>query len=176
MYDMTIKLQTGSDKHLYEQIYEHIRHEIREGRLLAGERLPSTRSMADYLQVARSTVDYAYDQLVSEGYMEARPYKGYFVCPIEGMLAMGERAKEGEIKTTCAQSAPQPEALYDFSPHGVDMSVFPFSVWRRITKQILSVCQRGNPGRQETARNDLSLSPLLQRRKLQRRPDHHWRR
>ena len=56
---MTIRLRTDSDKCLYQQIYEHIRQEIREGKLLAGERLPSTRSLAEYLQVARSTVDYA---------------------------------------------------------------------------------------------------------------------
>ena len=41
MYDMTIRLRTDSDKCLYQQIYEHIRQEIREGKLLAGERLPS---------------------------------------------------------------------------------------------------------------------------------------
>ena len=49
MYDMTIRLRTDSDKCLYQQIYEHIRQEIREGKLLAGERLPSTRSLAEYL-------------------------------------------------------------------------------------------------------------------------------
>ena len=43
---MTIRLRTDSDKCLYQQIYEHIRQEIREGKLLAGERLPSTRSLA----------------------------------------------------------------------------------------------------------------------------------
>ena len=52
MYDLTIELQNHSDKCLYEQIYEHIRQEIREGKLLCGERLPSTRSLADYLQMA----------------------------------------------------------------------------------------------------------------------------
>ena len=96
MYDMTIRLQTDSGKRLYEQIYEHIKKEIREGKLLTGERLPSTRSLAEYLQVARSTVEYAYDQLVSEGYIEARPYKGYFVCPLEELFLMeGERSEEG---------------------------------------------------------------------------------
>ena len=35
MYDMTIRLRTDSDKCLYQQIYEHIRQEIREGKLLA---------------------------------------------------------------------------------------------------------------------------------------------
>ena len=51
MYNMTIQLQTDSQKCLYEQIYEHIRQEIKEGKLLAGERLPSTRSLAEYLRL-----------------------------------------------------------------------------------------------------------------------------
>ncbi len=41
---MTIQLRTDAGKRLYEQIYEHISQEIREGNLLAGERLPSTRN------------------------------------------------------------------------------------------------------------------------------------
>ena len=90
MYDMTIRLQTNGKKCLYEQIYEHIRQEIREGKLLAGERLPSTRSLAEFLQVARSTVEYAYDQLLSEGYIESRPYRGYFVCSLEELFQMEE--------------------------------------------------------------------------------------
>ena len=86
MYEMTIQLQTDSKVRLYEQIYRHIKQEIIEGKLLAGERLPSTRSLADYLQVARSTVDEAYGQLCDEGYIEACPYRGYFVCAVEEWL------------------------------------------------------------------------------------------
>ncbi len=142
MYEMTIQLRTDGEKCLYEQIYEHIRQEIREGRLLAGERLPSTRSLADYLQVSRSTVDYAYDQLLSEGYIEARPYRGYFVCPLEGLLQLGpEGALPGEPVDAKEEDASRPEAdgcLYDFSPNGTDMSVFPFGVWKRITRNILN--------------------------------------
>lgn len=139
MYDMTIRLQSNSDKCLYEQIYEHIRHEIWEGKLLAGERLPSTRSLAEYLQVARSTVDYAYDQLQSEGYIEARPCRGYFVCPMEELLQLepgnGIRRPEAGYGEKRAEGCPP---LYDFSPHGIDMSGFPFSVWKRINKNILN--------------------------------------
>ena len=146
MYDMTITLKLDSEKCLYEQIYEHIRQEIWEGKLLTGERLPSTRSLAEYLQVARSTVDYAYAQLQSEGYIEARPYKGYFVCPMEELLHL-EQEKRGrttaeypvqtqsETKDTTPRMA---QCIYDFSPHGIDMSAFPFSVWKRITKNVLS--------------------------------------
>lgn len=59
MFEMTICLLTDAESCLYEQIYENIRKEIRDGKLLAGERLPSARSPAEYLQVARSKVDYA---------------------------------------------------------------------------------------------------------------------
>ena len=55
MYDMTIRLRTDSGKCLYEQIYEHIKKEISDGKLLTGEKLPSTRFLAEYLQVSRQS-------------------------------------------------------------------------------------------------------------------------
>jgi GntR family transcriptional regulator/MocR family aminotransferase len=139
MYDMTIQLNADSDKCLYEQIYEHIRQEIREGKLLSGERLPSTRSLAEYLQVARSTVDYAYDQLLSEGYIEARPYRGYFVCPLDAILWMDNKNTflTAQSETHETSEAATPAYKYDFSPNGTDMSVFPFGSWKRITRNIL---------------------------------------
>lgn len=140
MYEMTIQLDAGSEKCLYQQIYEHVRQEIREGKLLMGERLPSTRSLAEYLQVARSTVDYAYDQLLSEGYIEARPCRGYYVCPIEELLHLEEG--KGRIQADNNAKQEKKEAVhrfaYDFSPHGIDMSGFPFGVWKKITKNILN--------------------------------------
>lgn len=155
MREMTIRLQTDSKKCLYEQIYEHIKMEIREGKLLAGERLPSTRSLAEQLQVARTTVDYAYTQLLSEGYIEARPYKGYFVCALEELMQLetgngsweslqekenGWRTREisGTERDDMEAEACAREILYDFSPNGIDMTGFPFSVWKKITKNILN--------------------------------------
>lgn len=138
MYDMTIRLRTDSDKCLYQQIYEHIRQEIREGKLLAGERLPSTRSLAEYLQVARSTVDYAYDQLLSEGYIEAKPYKGYFVCRLEGIFTMEQREMTEPEVVRPDSKEDGAQAQIDFSPYGIDMTGFPFGVWKRITKNILN--------------------------------------
>lgn len=141
VFNMAIQLQTDSEKCLYEQIYEHIRQEIKEGKLLAGERLPSTRSLAEYLQVARSTVDYAYDQLLSEGYIESRPYKGYFVCSLEDLVLLDhtgeDRVHAADVKVSLAKEEKE-QYCFDFSPNAVDMSGFPFGVWKRITKNILS--------------------------------------
>ena len=78
MQDLVIEWKEDGT-HLYEQIYQYIRDEIRRGKLLCQEKLPSTRSLAEYLQVSRSTVELAYDQLVAEGYLEARQRSGFFV-------------------------------------------------------------------------------------------------
>lgn len=149
MYDMTIRLQTKGNTCLYEQIYAHIRREIEEGRLLSGERLPSTRSMAEYLQVSRSTVDYAYEQLLSEGYIESRPCKGYYICaieePLKGVLSSeslpvaDDNSRGTTGKEKCADVSDGPAIRYDFSPHAVDMSMFPYGVWKRITREVVSM-------------------------------------
>ena len=155
MNDLAIQLTDDGSKHLYEQIYEYIRDEIKEGKLLAGEKLPSTRSLAEYLQVARSTVELAYGQLLSEGYIESSAYRGYYICRVEElyqiMTDMSEKKQRlpypaghpfaGEetagTGTAAGERAGKPFA-YDFSPNAVDMSVFPFGTWRKITKDILS--------------------------------------
>lgn len=138
MYDMTIELKSDSGKCLYEQIYEYIRDEIKRGRLLSGERLPSTRALAEYLQISRSTVEFAYEQLLSEGYIEARPYRGYFVCKVEELP--GEDLGEVYVQTAqdTAKHTTEPVVTVDFYPNGLDMSEFPFGVWKKITKNILN--------------------------------------
>lgn len=169
---MTIRLRADGS-HLYEQIYEHIKREIGDGKLLAGERLPSTRSLAEYLQVARSTVDCAYGQLMDEGYIEAEPCKGYFVCPVEEILRHEDdgsapcggtepRAEEGFSQSPEGGDEPRsPRWACDFSPHEIDMSGFPFGVWKRITKSILTdansdLFARGEPQGDHELRQTIS--------------------
>lgn len=133
MQDLVIDFKDDGS-HLYEQIYNHIRDEIRKGKLLYREKLPSTRSLAAYLQVSRSTVELAYEQLLSEGYIEAVPYKGYFVAQVEELYRIGESAD----KSRTEPGAREEKYAVDFSPNAIDMRYFPFGIWRRITKNILS--------------------------------------
>lgn len=133
MQDLVIDFKEDGS-HLYEQIYNHIKEEIRKGKLLCHEKLPSTRSLATYLQVSRSTVELAYEQLLSEGYIESVPYKGYFVARVEELYRIGESDTGAKI-----QNVVGPDKLaYDFSPNAIDMRFFPFGVWRRITRNTLS--------------------------------------
>lgn len=130
-----IELHTNSDKTLYEQIYGHIREEIRAGSLLCGEKLPSARFLSDYLQVSRTTVDMAYGQLVAEGYVEARPKRGYFVAALDGLYTIETGGREVPGGREPEQEAGQ--IRYDFSPTAIDMSCFPYATWKKITKNIL---------------------------------------
>ena len=79
---ITISLNTDSKDPMYQQIYEYIKGEILSGRLSHPDKLPSARSLAAFLQVSRSTVDTAYDQLVAEGYVEPKEKRGFFINPM----------------------------------------------------------------------------------------------
>lgn len=139
MVDMNMELSLESGQRLYEQIYEHIKREIKEGKLLQGEKLPSTRSLAEYLQVSRSTVDFAYSQLLSEGYIESIPCKGYFVALAEELFGMLQPTNP-IMKS--ARKKERKDILLDFSPNAIDMAPFPFSVWKKLSREILSENQK----------------------------------
>lgn len=132
MNELTIPIDLDSKIHIYEQIYTYIKNEILEGRLTQGERLPSSRTLALHLEVSRSTVNLAYEQLVAEGYLEALAHKGYFVSKIERPLKL-ERAGKSKEEKKREEKAYQ----YHFTPNGIDMKEFPYRTWRRITKEVL---------------------------------------
>ena len=67
MYELTMSLNPKSKTPLYEQIYEFIKEEIQNNVIQSGERLPSTRALSKHLVVSRSTVELAYEQLLSKG-------------------------------------------------------------------------------------------------------------
>ena len=68
----------------------------KKGRIQSGEKLPSTRALSAHLEVSRSTVELAYEQLLSEGYIEAQPYRGYFVCQIDGLFQIDAQENNKE--------------------------------------------------------------------------------
>jgi len=67
---------------LYRQLYAGIRRAISDGQMAAGTRLPSTRILAQQLGVSRNTVMAAYDQLLAEGYLDARTGRGTYVSTV----------------------------------------------------------------------------------------------
>lgn len=80
---LTYNLDARSDKPKYEYLYELIRADIMAGRLCAGERLPSKRTLAEHLGVSVITIESAYSLLVAEGYVDARARSGFFVSMLD---------------------------------------------------------------------------------------------
>src|SRR3954464_13954819 len=64
--------ETPATARITQRICDAIKGQIASGRLSAGARLPSTRALAAEWGVSRTTVTAAYEQLIAEGYLEAR--------------------------------------------------------------------------------------------------------
>lgn len=132
MNELTISLDTRSRIPLYEQIYDYIKTDIQSGRIPYGEKLPSTRFLSKHLEVSRSTVELAYEQLLSEGYIESVPYKGFFVAQIDELYHLKKDKPQPQRERKEAR-----RYRYDFTPNGVDLKSFPYNVWRKLSKDIL---------------------------------------
>ena len=86
--------------------------------------------------MSRSTVDLAYEQLISEGYIEAVPCKGYFVLQIDELFQFVKKevgaAKEPDIK--------KQKYEFDFTPSGIDLKKFPIV---QCMEKIIERCPAG---------------------------------
>lgn len=122
-----------SGKNKYWSLCSHIRDDILRGRLKSGEKLPSKRSLADNLGVSTVTVQAAYEQLLAEGYIRSEERKGYFVERVN-VEFYGEKnpppaPKEQE---TCVK--------LDLAKGSAPSALFPFSVWSKLMRRVLSDC------------------------------------
>ena len=80
--DLLVALDRGAGP-LGVQIQDQLRTAIRDRRLSAGERLPSTRRLAELLGVSRGTVVEVYEQLLAEGYVESAVGSGTRVARMQ---------------------------------------------------------------------------------------------
>ena len=96
-----------------------LRDAIRSGRLAAGQRLPSSRLLAEEFALSRGTVVDAYAQLAAEGYLRTRPGSGTEVAGTPGVRPRGSTESVVEV------------VLADFRFGQPDLSAFPRSSWLR---------------------------------------------
>lgn len=93
---MEIIINHTSMQPIYEQIADRIKVMVMEGKLKAGEMLPSVRTMAKELKISALTVKKAYDFLEEEGFVVTVHGKGSFIAEHNQNLMMEERRKETE--------------------------------------------------------------------------------
>jgi GntR family transcriptional regulator/MocR family aminotransferase len=153
--DLAITLDQFSPTPLHKQLYEELRQAILAGRLSPGERVPSTRTLAQSLKVSRTTVTQSYEQLLSEGYLRATTGSGTYVgCQLPDELLKSKPIEKpwpaGQLMR--ADAPPQIELsrygssitdLVPFEPYEPDMPInfknglpaleeFPLRQWRRL--------------------------------------------
>lgn len=104
-----------------------LRQAIRAGRLGPRTRLPSSRALAADLGLARGTVSAAYDQLVAEGYLEARTGSGTVVAGLPAAR---------DLPAGPARTAPAPR--YDLRPGSPDVTTFPTAAWLRALRRAVA--------------------------------------
>ena len=129
---------------LFRQVYRRLRSAILEGAFRPGEKLPSTRDIAEQLGVSRTVALMAYEQLLSEGFATGRTGSGTYVSkavearrsdarpsPRVTLSRFGKAASEASRRIHLPSQAARPKP-YDFAFGISDIEVFPFQAWRRI--------------------------------------------
>lgn len=136
----------GAAGHLAGSLHQQLRAAILDGRLAAGSALPSTRTLATELGIARNTVVTAYDLLVAEGYVVPRKGAKAVVAELRG--------RQATRAPTLAQPVEDPRLApfwrtpflpmtrrvlpeRSFRLGLPDHRHFPHAVWRKLTAQAL---------------------------------------
>lgn len=93
MVSFHIHVTTGAGTPIYRQIVDQVRLAVATGTLVAGDSLPSVRSLAEQLVINFNTVAKAYAELVREGVLESLQGKGFFVAPKRQIYSRAERLR-----------------------------------------------------------------------------------
>jgi len=195
MPDTIIYLDPSSPLNLQEQIRQKLVDGILSGALPPGHKLPSSRKLAQQLEVARNTVVVAYQQLVAEGYLVSRARSGIFVN--EEMLETRVGYSGNTVPTSEAEKAAWKKRTkrpimagpfvaqdlpnwtrypYPFIDGKFDASLFPIAEWREASRLSLSVADVRNWSTGSGDADDAMLideirSKILTRRGIQARSD-----
>ncbi len=148
-----VLLDRSRPNSLTNQLVEQLREAIRRTLIAPGAKLPSSRRLAEQLDVSRNTVVRAYEELSIEGQIESRPASGMFVAmrPPEGSV----HSPSNDIAQADDLAVQMPLPLrdaraqnlvhqnrarlsFDFFPGRPNAGLFPIKTWRRILQSVLS--------------------------------------
>ncbi|MFJ8634391.1 PLP-dependent aminotransferase family protein [Streptomyces sp. NPDC093568] len=114
-----------SGPRLRRSLTDALREAVRSARLAPGTRLPSSRSLAADLGIARNTVAEAYAELVAEGWLTARQ-------------GSGTRVADRTVIPPTGTTTPRPESprpTHDLIPGTPDLAAFPRAEWLRAARR-----------------------------------------
>lgn len=127
------------------RLYEALKAAILEDRLTAGAVLPATRVLAADLGMARNTVLYAYEQLATEGYVQATR-QGTVVRAVharhearasdDGLVLPGPKPALSKRVDDCLRRRDPQEEQWPFMPGVPALDAFPWSIWQRQAERV----------------------------------------
>lgn len=148
-----LQLDPASNQPLYRQLFEQIRAAIEDGRLLAGERLPPTRHLAEELRLNRSTVIAAYDLLEAAGLISRHVGRGSYVAAgAAGMLDWSALLRRFEMPQAPAAGLGPADDAISFATSRPSRELFPMEDFRRTVEEVVGspeaadLLQLGSPG------------------------------
>jgi len=173
----TIRLNENDPVPLYHQLYEALREAILTGQLVADSRLPSTRLLAEELNVSRNTVLTAFLQLYAEGYTNSRVGSGTYIASVMPDQLLAARPSPRPASADIAPKHPLSQrsqvlaqsasvlrrTMYDFSEEisafqdGVPaLDAFPTEIWG----QMLTRCWRHSSTQMMSYKSPAGYPPL----------------
>ncbi|MEO8368951.1 MAG: PLP-dependent aminotransferase family protein [Candidatus Solibacter sp.] len=166
----------GEGQELGRWLYSELRAAILDGRLKPGSRMPSTRGLSKQYALARGTVAVAFDQLKSEGYVEATVGAGTFVATRipDDTVAVQSVSAGPAMEPSKAGLASRGRATVDgvrllpashslgiaFRSYEPAIDLFPVSLWSRVAGRVLRNAPRALYG-QGDARGYLPLRKAI---------------
>jgi GntR family transcriptional regulator/MocR family aminotransferase len=138
-------LDRKSDLSLQVQLAARLKELVQTGKLGAGDPLPSSRELAAELKVSRNTVVYAYERLISEGYLSSRLRSRVYVSDTAPELRTA--AQRSQRQRELRPIVPVPKANHSngpkpFRPCQPDVQLFPLTLWNRLRGRALRETNR----------------------------------
>jgi GntR family transcriptional regulator/MocR family aminotransferase len=143
--DLPLVLDRTAPEPLTAQLTGQLRATMQDGRLAAGERLPSSRALAATLGVSRTVVTETYQQLYAEGWLDGRHGSGTFVADLAPEKLREPLHDHGERTLPRRDHAAVPDGAIDLRPGEPWVGDLDTPSWRRAWRLAASVVPAARP-------------------------------
>ncbi|TKB45389.1 PLP-dependent aminotransferase family protein [Thalassotalea mangrovi] len=184
MLQHLLVLEADTNISLQQQIKQKLIEAINHGYFPAGCKMPSSRKLAEQLDVARNTVVFAYQQLTDEGYLKSRERSGIYVSEsLQPQFDCSAAITPSEQQCLWSQRINQPapdklpppypdnwqEYPYPFIAGQFDLSLFPVNPWRECSRLTMNVNEITTWASDSGSMDDLFLIDEIRTKVLPRR-------
>ena len=157
---LTYSFENRDTKSLYQYLYKCIKNDILNGILPTDYKLPSKRAFAKHLNISTITVENAYYNLLSEGYIYSIPKKGYYVAKINNIFKNTDLDNNNNNNTNntiinnnnnntsnITHSINNENNIYskdkktykaNFNSNQTNPDNFPFSIWAKLLRNVIN--------------------------------------